>query len=438
MPKPTSETRSPLATDSTMTSSADPSTAAAVFFETPAFSLIASTSWPFDTEAMATPARERLRSAARVASAGATVGAAESGAARELCAAAPCARGRGGRQQRRDASAEQHREGEENTLRARFGRTRGETAAVELRRAAIARGRKSGWRAWRLEVTHPYRWSARSEWWTRDPISRSSRKTAIGTHRRESCDAMADCAERQRDEFAALAAIYGDEFELHDVAPGEMASCALRSTETRNALHAAATIISRCPPEIDCTDTSLLERLRSIILSDGNECLMQICGEFHDALADNAAAQAEAAVAGSTPSDDREECILKIDHMNDADGYRKILRNWARALALSGRVLYANSGKRVHGVFVVLHGAPSSIGGFLQRLRTETVDVDRSGRPCKERQSTVLARRPLADRPPLEGYEEEEYDDSDDALDAALERLGVLHCGVGAQRFGVR
>jgi len=249
---------------------------------------------------------------------------------------------------------------------------------------------------------------------------------------------MTDCAERQRDELAALAAIYGDEFELHDVAPGEMASCALRDAEN------TATLYMRLPPsypadppEIDCTDTTLLERLRSVVLSDGNECLMQICGEFHDALSD-AAAQAEAAAAAPTPTDDREECILKIDHMNDADGYRKILRNWARALALSGRVLYANSGKRVHGVFVVLHGAPSSVSTFLQRLRTENVDVDRSGRPCKERQSTVLARRPLADRPPLEGYEEEEYEDTDGALDAALERLGVLHCGVGAQRFGVR
>ena len=28
----------------------------------------------------------------------------------------------------------------------------------------------------------------------------------------------------------------------------------------------------------------MLERLRSV-LSDGNECLMQICGEFHDASA---------------------------------------------------------------------------------------------------------------------------------------------------------
>ena len=71
----------------------------------------------------------------------------------------------------------------------------------------------------------------------------------------------------------------------------------------------------------------------------------------------------QAKAAAPAPSDDREECILKIDHMNDADGYKKILRNWVRALALSGRVLYANSGKRVHGVFVVLHGAPSSVGG---------------------------------------------------------------------------
>ena len=251
---------------------------------------------------------------------------------------------------------------------------------------------------------------------------------------------MTDCAERQRDELAALAAIYGAEFELHDVAPGETASCALRSADNTTTLYMRLppSYPAETPPEIDCTDTSLLERLRSVILSDGNECLMQICGEFHDALAD-AAAQAEAAAAAApTPSDNREECILKIDHMNDADGYKKTLRGWARALALSGRLLFANSGKRVHGVFVVLHGAPSSVGGFLQRLRTETVDVDRSGRPCKERQSTVLARRPLADRPPLEGYEEEEYEDTDGALDAALERLGVLHCGVGAQRFGVR
>ena len=64
VPKPTSETRSPLATDPTMTSRADPSTAAAVYFETPAFSVIAATRGPFDTEPRATPARERQRSAA--------------------------------------------------------------------------------------------------------------------------------------------------------------------------------------------------------------------------------------------------------------------------------------------------------------------------------------------------------------------------------------
>ena len=225
---------------------------------------------------------------------------------------------------------------------------------------------------------------------------------------------MADCAERQRDEMAALAAIYGEEFELHDAAPGEMASCALRSAEN------TATLYMRLPhsypvsaPEIDCTDASLLERLRSVVVSDGNECLMQICGEFHDALSD-AAAQAEAAAAAPAPSDDREECILKIDHMNDADGYRKILRNWARALALSGRVLYANSGKRVHGVYVVLHGAPSvsaysssskpsSGGRSASGRRARTVDCrSLHGRPLRST-STVSVRSRCKKPPTLDG-----------------------------------
>ena len=84
---------------------------------------------------------------------------------------------------------------------------------------------------------------------------------------------MTECAERQRDELDALAAIYGDEFELHDVAPGEMASCALRSAENTATLYMRLphSYPAETPPEIDCTDASLLERLRSVVLSDGNE-----------------------------------------------------------------------------------------------------------------------------------------------------------------------
>ena len=128
--------------------------------------------------------------------------------------------------------------------------------------------------------------------------------------------------------------------------------------------------------------------------------------------ANDAAAQAEAAAAARA-IETREECILKIDHMNDADGYRKILNLGARARARQPAWLYANSGTFVHGVYVVLHGAPSSVGGFLQRLRTETVDVDRSGRPgCKR--SGPPAAPPVADRPPPSA-EEEELEDTDGA-----------------------
>ena len=253
---------------------------------------------------------------------------------------------------------------------------------------------------------------------------------------------MTDCAERQRDEVEALQAIYGDELEVRETAPGEMASLSLRSSSGTGTLYLRLPLSypAETAPEIDVAppNTALLERLRTAV-DIGSECLMQIAMEWSDANADAAAAAeaaAEAAAAAAPAPPAREECILKIDHMNDAENYRKTLRGWVRALALGGRLLYACSGRRAIGIFVVLHGAPSDVGGFLQRLRTETVDVDRSGRPCKERQSTVLCRRPLpANRQPLDGFEEAEYAEGD-GPDAALEALGILHCGVGAQRFG--
>ena len=64
---------------------------------------------------------------------------------------------RGGRQQRLHAAAEHGKHSEKNTLHAKLGRARGQAAAMELRRAAIAVGRMSGWRAWRLEGVEHHR-----------------------------------------------------------------------------------------------------------------------------------------------------------------------------------------------------------------------------------------------------------------------------------------
>ena len=90
---------------------------------------------------------------------------------------------------------------------------------------------------------------------------------------------------------------------------------------------------------------------------------------------------------------------------------------------------------RVNGTNVVMHGHPTDLSEFLHRLRTEYVDVDRSGRRCRERQSTVLCRRTLPESSPLlQGWRVNQCEDARQ-LEQALSTLGVLHVGIGSTRF---
>ena len=82
---------------------------------------------------------------------------------------------------------------------------------------------------------------------------------------------------------------------------------------------------------------------------------------------------------------------------------------------------------------LVIAGSRDGVSAFLQRLRTECVDVDSRGRRCRERQATVLCRR---ERRGLlfTGWAEKVYETAT-GLDEALEELQLLHVGVGAARF---
>ena len=82
------------------------------------------------------------------------------------------------------------------------------------------------------------------------------------------------------------------------------------------------------------------------------------------------------------------------------------------------------------------------MASFLQRLRTELVDVDSKGRRCRERQSTVLCRRPhgahVAGYPPavrLDGWVVRRYSRPEER-DQLLDEMRLLHVGTGATRFG--
>ena len=75
--------------------------------------------------------------------------------------------------------------------------------------------------------------------------------------------------------------------------------------------------------------------------------------------------------------------------MNDARSYAAHLRRWAAGLraVLFSRGADGRGSRPPRGRVFVLQGDDALVGGLLTSLRSEAVDRDRRGRPCKERQA---------------------------------------------------
>ena len=84
-------------------------------------------------------------------------------------------------------------------------------------------------------------------------------------------------------------------------------------------------------------------------------------------------------------------CIVRIDHMRNEPKYFKTLRSWAGELETSGRVI--NAGRRA--IYIILVGSNSKLSEFLRRWRTQSVDVDSQGKPCKEKLISILCQQCL-------------------------------------------
>ena len=63
------------------------------------------------------------------------------------------------------------------------------------------------------------------------------------------------------------------------------------------------------------------------------------------------------------------------------------MTRWTEELKLSGRVLFVG-----HLIFILLTGVAEDIKEYLRRHKSYNIDVDSSGKPCKERMMTVLAQ----------------------------------------------
>ena len=76
--------------------------------------------------------------------------------------------------------------------------------------------------------------------------------------------------------------------------------------------------------------------------------------------------------------------LLKLDHMRNKSRYIKTITNWVGELKLNGRIFVG------YMIFILLTGEADDVREYLRRHKTCNVDVDSSGKPCKERMMNVL------------------------------------------------
>ncbi|XP_019113254.2 RWD domain-containing protein 3 isoform X1 [Larimichthys crocea] len=87
-----------------------------------------------------------------------------------------------------------------------------------------------------------------------------------------------------------------------------------------------------------------------------------------------------------------EQCtaVLLLDHIRSHNRYVGLLERWTQQLQLTGRLLLGRH------ILVILQGLRPSIKEFCRLLKTVKVDVDSSGKKCKERMMKVLIETPLS------------------------------------------
>ncbi|CAL4059457.1 unnamed protein product [Meganyctiphanes norvegica] len=82
---------------------------------------------------------------------------------------------------------------------------------------------------------------------------------------------------------------------------------------------------------------------------------------------------------------DKSLYILQLDHMRLKNRYKKTIQSWCNELNLVGCLIFC-----LKWIFIILNGEEVDIKTYIQRNKTQCVDVDSAGRPCKERLLSIL------------------------------------------------
>uniref|UniRef100_UPI003D76B54F RWD domain-containing protein 3 n=1 Tax=Danio rerio TaxID=7955 RepID=UPI003D76B54F len=80
--------------------------------------------------------------------------------------------------------------------------------------------------------------------------------------------------------------------------------------------------------------------------------------------------------------------LLHLDHMRSKAKYIKLIEKWTLELRLTGRLF---TGKLI---LILLQGTKENIKQYIHLLKSVKVDVDSSGKRCKEKMMSVLCEIP--------------------------------------------
>ena len=107
----------------------------------------------------------------------------------------------------------------------------------------------------------------------------------------------------------------------------------------------------------------------------------------------NAQQQSAGAIACDTVEELQHGALIHVDHMNNAKGYRKWLAKTCRQQSVALVIRQCFETRPI--IIVCLFGLQEGIAAVLQQWRCCNVDHDARGRPCRERQMTVLLQGPV-------------------------------------------
>lgn len=231
------------------------------------------------------------------------------------------------------------------------------------------------------------------------------------------------------EEVSVLSSIYcGEgEFEVlqqsaHDGTTVQISTSVVSGQRVTVLVHLPP-LYPHCPPDISVSSTALsrtqCQEIKQKLLQQAAALPPEAM--VHQLIENLQSLEVFEAERGADPemsSEDHWVCVLALDHIRSRNRYVSLLERWHKQLQLNGRLLLGRD------ILVLLKGKRTNIKEFCCLLKTVKVDVDSSGKKCKERMMKVLIETPSSDstEQSFQGFVVKEYQSASE-LSAVFEEV---------------